>query len=270
MNAERTILKKSTDNFKNPFVPNGFTYVKGKWNNGFVISDIYGNEFAWIPVGSLKRNGTLDGVSFDKQFGLRNWYKNDFSENGWHEVVPQEVLKSIEVYGGFYFSCFPASLENSRVVFKRGNYPLVKITYFEALKYEKSFQTDSSEVEHCLMFGSAYDSLFEWIIEAGTLKKDEVLDDSTELGNYANNVKYVVKSMAKTGSNEAWGFHNIYDLAGNVSEWTQEQYSDYYRVLRSCNYRTVGRYWPMAERYYREYPNFYAYLGSFRTMMYHK
>ena len=66
MNEEkRTILTQSTDRYKNPFVPQGFAYVTGEWNTGFVIADEFGNEFTWVPVGWLESNGTLDGISFD-------------------------------------------------------------------------------------------------------------------------------------------------------------------------------------------------------------
>lgn len=103
MKEKRTILTPSIDRYQNPFLPKGFTYVTGEWNTGFVISDEFGNKFAWVPVGWLENNGTLDGISFDSKFGLRNWYNYDFSQNGWHETVPKNILESINEWGGFTF-----------------------------------------------------------------------------------------------------------------------------------------------------------------------
>lgn len=271
---ERTTLTKSTDRYQNPFVPKGFTYVTGEWNTGYVIADDYGNTFAWIPVGWLESNGTLDGVSFNSKFGMRNWYDYDFSQNGWHESVPANIVKSIHEWGGFYFACHTASLEDGNVVFKKGNVPLIGMTYDEAVQLEKSFKTDTTEIEHCLILGSAYDTLCQWIIQSGTKTKNEILDDSTELGNYANNEIYHSKvetvELLPTGSDESWAIHNIYDLAGNVIEFTQEQHSDDRIVLRSGNYRVVGRYYPVADRYFREPPTRKVNLASFRSMLFHK
>ena len=111
MKEKRTILTPSIDCYQNPFLPKGFTYVTGEWNTGFVISDEFGNKFTWVPVGWLENNGTLDGISFDSKFGLRNWYNYDFSQNGWHETVPKNILESINEWGGFYFACYTASIE---------------------------------------------------------------------------------------------------------------------------------------------------------------
>ena len=129
MKEKRTNLTTSTDRFMKPFIPNGFTYVTGSWNNGFVISDKFGNEFVWVPVGWLEENGTLDGLSFNSKLGLRNWYNYDFSSTGWHEDIPQNIVESILYWEGFYTSRNTASLESGKVVFKTGNIPLVELSY---------------------------------------------------------------------------------------------------------------------------------------------
>ena len=270
----RSILTTSTDGYQNPFVPIGFTYVTGKWNTGFVISDKFGNEFTWVPVGCLENNGTLDGVTFNSKFGMRNWYKYDFTKSGWHELVPEHIVKSIKTYEGFYLSRFVASLENKRLVYKKGNLPLIGLTYNEVLKYESSFETTLSDVDHCLPFGASYDSLFQCIIQNGIKSKKEILDDSTYLGNYANNDKYHSKNdlpeLLPVGYIENWNIFNIYDLAGNTVEFTQEKHNNDRIVLRSGSYRVVGRDYPIADRYFREPPTRKVNLAGFRSMLFHK
>ena len=32
-----------------PYVPEGFSYVEGEWNTGFVIQDENGNQYVWVP-----------------------------------------------------------------------------------------------------------------------------------------------------------------------------------------------------------------------------
>lgn len=272
--SKRNHLTAPTGAYNKPFVPQGFTYLTGNWDSGFVIADSFGNEFVWVPVGNLDKNGTLDGITFNSSFGLRNWYNYDFSLNGWHEFVPEHIVNSVLKAGGFYVARYTASLENEEIVFKKGNLPLIEMTYEEAVHFESTFKTDDKELEHCLMLGSAYDSICQWFIQSGVLSGNEVLDDSSYLGNYANNEKYYLKDsevrLLPTGSNEDWKIFNIYDLAGNTAEFTQERHSNDRIVMRSGNYRVVGRYWPIADRYFREPLTRKVNLSSFRTILFQK
>ena len=67
-------------------VPAGYAIIKDSpnTNDGMVISDVAdddldnskeGNQFVWIPVGSLDSNGTLDGEHFSEKFGRRNLHE---------------------------------------------------------------------------------------------------------------------------------------------------------------------------------------------------
>ena len=75
-------------NYANPPIPEGYRFVCGEWNYGFVIercSD--GSQLVWIPVGSLEPNGTLDdGKTFSEQFGRRNYRQNKFSESAYSSI----------------------------------------------------------------------------------------------------------------------------------------------------------------------------------------
>ena len=35
--------------YDEPYIPEGFTYTKGSWNTGYVITDELGNQFVWVP-----------------------------------------------------------------------------------------------------------------------------------------------------------------------------------------------------------------------------
>ena len=68
--------------------------------------------------------------------------------------------------------------------------------------------------------------------------------DSRSWGNYSNSTGGAATnsgdySPKPGGKNEYWKVNNIYDLAGNVYEWTQEKYStDTYCTYRGgyCNF----------------------------------
>ena len=100
--------KVYSTNYVNPPIPEGYKHICGEWNNGFVIercSD--GNQFVWIPVGSLDSNGTLDGEHFLEKFGRRNYRNDEFSDHGFNEALNGELLEqleSVKKYGGFYIS----------------------------------------------------------------------------------------------------------------------------------------------------------------------
>ena len=82
---------------------------------------------------------------------------------------------------------------------------------------------------------------------------DDVQNDSRSWGNYSNSVGDAAinagDSAKPGGTNEYWKVNNIYDLAGNVHEWTQEKYS----TGSNCTVRggycsVIGVIFPVANR----------------------
>ena len=230
-------------NYVNPPIPEGYKHVCGDWNNGFVIersSD--GSQFVWIPVESLDSNGTLDGEHFSEKFGRRNYRNDQFSYDGFNEVLNGELLEQLESvikYGGFYISRYniSKSLEGKPQSIK-GVMPWVNINFYEAKKVA-SIVEDNEVVKSHLTFGAEYDSVLEWFIKTKVKTLAEIALDSTEWGNYRN-TENSPKKVVETGSREEWCTNNIYDIAGNVDEWTQEQNKNSYRVTRGSCYDFYG------------------------------
>jgi len=263
-NKPLTVVEKYT--YNTPYVPSRYSHILGEWNNGFVICDELGNEFVWVPVGSLPANGTLDGIAFDKQYGRRNYRKDNFSHSQYHEIVDnalEKQIESVEKYGGFYISRYAISrTKNEKPASVKGKYPWINIDFNNA--FEKAQEFDG-EMESHLVYGAEYDSVLEWLIATGKTQH-EIAEDSTNLGNYWNSDNSPRK-VVKTGSREEWYLNNIADLAGNVWEWTQEQYSDSSRVLRGGYYYGTGNLYPVAYRYYIPTYYYYHYIG-FRVALY--
>ena len=240
----------STENYANPPILEGYKHICGEWNNGFVIerkSD--GSQFVWIPVGSLNFNGTLDGEYFSEKFGRRNYRSDFFSEDDYNEELNDELLEqleSVKKYGGFYISRYnisrnSASLEKPQSV--KGVRPWIGITFDDAKKVASTME-DNETVKSHLTFGAEYDSVLEWFLNTKVKTFDEIVNDSSKWGNYS-------RDLAKTGSREEWCVNNIYDFAGNVVEWTQEQIFDgLYRVLRGSSCFDDGSGAPVAFRVY--------------------
>lgn len=241
LNVHKTILY--SENYKNPIIPQGYRYVCGKWNDGFVIerySD--GSQFVWIPVGSLDSNGTLDGNSFVEKLGRRNYQGYKFSEDEFSEPYTMDFvlqLESIKEYGGFYISRYNISKneKTGKPQSIKGEIPWRNIDFFDTMKIAAMFETENSITSH-LTFGMEYDSVEEWFIKSKARTRREIVEESTNWGHY--NTNHSICGVAKTGSNEEWCTNNIYDFAGNLSEWTQEQYKRSYHVIRGGCYDYFG------------------------------
>ena len=266
------IANAYSTNYVNPPIPEGYKHVCGEWNNGFVIerySD--GNQFVWIPVGSLDSNGTLDGEHFSEKFGRRNYMNNEFSDVGFHEALNDELLEqleSVKKYGGFYISRYNISKSSEgKPQSVKGVMPWVNINFDDAKKIASTIE-DNEVVKSHLTFGAEYDSVLEWFIQTEVKTLAEIAKDSTEWGNHWN-TENSPRKVAETGSREEWCANNIYDFAGNVDEWTQEQNESSYRVIRGGYCDFVGDHCPVAFRYC-DNPGNDRYFTGFRATLYIK
>ena len=99
-----------------------------------------------------------------------------------------------------------------------------------AVELAKNFDTANgyTSVTSTLIYGIEWDAVMNFIDSAyatGSCGEDSFVRDSSGKGNHAG-------SLAVTGSNEAHAVKNIYDLGGNVWEWTMEANNANGRVHR--------------------------------------
>ena len=74
----------------------------------------------------------------------------------------------------------------------------------------------------------------EWIVATNS-NNWSLVTDSKSWGNYSDSTGDAATgkgTVRPTGYNEAWKKNNIYDMAGNVSDWTLEAINSNTRVLR--------------------------------------
>lgn len=237
--------------YTSPKIPEGYVHVKGAWYEGFVIKNkVDGSEFVWIPVGWLDDD-------------------NSFHKTGYHEEVAADIIESVKKYGGFYFARYHASNENGKLVFKKGNMPWCKINYQDAERLAAHYSQGSKDVKSCITSGEAFDSVLRWIIKSNAKTYDEVVEDSQNWGNYWDEVNDSHCEVMPTGSEERWSVLNIFDIAGNVEEWTSERWKAKFRAVRGGNYDGSGRASPVARRTYSS-PDHESDGKSFRAVLYLK
>ena len=110
-----------------------------------------------------------------------------------------------------------------------------------------------------MIWGCQLDVTMNWLISSGAKTSDEVNKDSSSWGNYystsvkADDGTTEIKAsgdiqVLNTGKTTFTMANNIYDLAGNCFEWTQEAYYTGFRVNRGGGYGSTGSSFPASDR----------------------
>ena len=100
-----------------------------------------------------------------------------------------------------------------------------------------------------MIWGCQWDVTCKWLAE-----HNYDINNSSAWGNHSDSVSpanggnYEKNNKKNTGSNENWKANNIYDLAGNCDEWTQEANSTNHRAYRGGYYGINGFYNPASRR----------------------
>ena len=226
------------------------------------------DQFVWTPVELRTANATLDGIHFNEKFGRMNYQNDEFSESEYHEPLVSDFFfqkKSIDKYGGYYSSRYDISkdekTEKPRSV--KGVYPWSSLSFLSAKEIASTMVKSKTVTSH-LMYGAEYDTRSKWVIESGTVTIDEIVKDSTKLGNYVNNENYQNR-IVKTGEDGC--INNIYGFSGNVTEWTQEQKGSLLSVFRGGNHYSIGYTCPASCRH-SNYPISNINPTGFRVTLY--
>ncbi|MEG1705411.1 MAG: hypothetical protein RR290_02420, partial [Clostridia bacterium] len=168
-----------------------------------------------------------------------------------------------------------------------------------ALKVAKSMY-NTNTVKSVLLYPAHVDTIMKWFLDAPTLTNgvgltldnktayssshtdavgtasNEILQNSSRWGNYHTSSTYkavVVTTctgvVKPAGSSDVYRVKNIYDLAGNVFEWSMEAGSVNGRVLRGGYYGDAGAVDPATYRV-DNYPSFNSMGCGFRLGIYIK
>ncbi len=258
-------------------VPFGFT-VDSENNivsDGLVIKDSYGNEFVWIPVkGGVKSKCYVYGNNEYTSVYYTRYLNNGANcADTVNDTLPSGVSSDetqINKYSGFYVGRYEASYSYNN----NSPRPIIKVStnttegfsyqYADNVSYDgflwnninysnaKSFAESmaarygyDSSIKTGLINGTQWDTILKWIHANDNTYS--MIYDSRSWGNYndsispATNGNYTVGMLKNTGSNINWKVMNIYDLAGNLGEWTSERTNNRYSI-RGNSYNTTGAY----------------------------
>ena len=286
-------------------IPDGFYYVGGTKAEGIVISDspedenkgtsheaaqnLKGNQFVWIPVEDDGAFKTYEGYSFGNLEGVLSSCSEPFSNGYANEQSEYDAMKAnVLANNGFYVGRYEAGTTNSarssssgitdEVLVQQGKYVYNYVGWSNsydmtvetggAVELSKNFanQKGYTSVTSSLIYGVQWDAIMNFIdptYATGSCAEDSFVRDSSRKGWYNQSVP------TTTGSNANYAVKNIYDLGGNVFEWTMEANDTGYRVLRGGYYYNSGPEIPASSRY-GDNPSYDDGNFGFRPVLYLK
>ena len=193
------------------------------------------------------------------------------------EIDFDKMLNSVATYGGYYIGRYQTGdLAQATPVVKRMNTDIGSQTWYTIWKKSPRISTGGANVH--MIWGIQWDETLKWLIDTGEKTYAEIASDSTSWGNYSNNSFTYYTNTSKTtatksmntnkkipsGAYEGANANNIFDLAGNVWDWTCESYgsgTSYGRYIRGGSYGDDGKVYYAAYRG-SGYGPYYSYDNS--------
>ena len=245
------------------WVPEGFrisTDAAETVQGGVVIEDKDGNQFVWVPVATLADY-------------KRTWYTGDGSFSNYSEALPEDEKTSVETYKGFYIGRYEAGDKESTVAktlrssndvtktvtIKANQAPYNYVTRTQAISLAEGFKKQQGyKAKTKLVSSYAWDTTIAFL-----QKVNSDYGSSSEEGNYKN-ITFSYTDITGASQTKASGSEvlvptgqttpvcNIYDMGGNVWEWTTESYSDTDSpyAIRGGNYSGGFAVYPAGVRTY--------------------
>ena len=246
-------------------VPAGFKVVNTDdltVEKGIVVEDSKGNQYVWIPC-------TTEDSKSQLQFKRTEWWVEDdggakaskdeltltcpenYSDNGLTYAVVNEIVTQVKAEkdsvrrnGGYYIGRYEVGDENGTAVIKADQTPMANIIWSTAYSKAKGIGGGSGATTY-LCSSYAWDTAINFIQNNGFLNYAKAREDSYNENWVDKNVKDLKGNIIKAANKaellptgKTTPKSNIYDMGGNVSEFTTEVMPSTSEpvVLRGGNY----------------------------------
>ena len=142
------------------------------------------------------------------------------------------MVASVAKYGGFFIGRYETSYDGTDVASVSGVNPMSAETssgdkWYGMYQKQKSFTKSADKMQAEMIWGSQYDAMLNWAMK-GT---DKAKVTANTNGNHSGSVVTCGNSTYSADK-----INNIYDLEGNLFEWTQEANNTCYRTVRGGAY----------------------------------
>jgi len=270
----------TVEKWTKPYQIAGFTHIAGTWDTGYVIQDNNTkSEFVWIPVGC-----TINGVTINLE---RVFYDDNLITDSWVSAYTGGGIKTVDSYlsssygvstkaelwnlysegadyiadfqesvaanGGFYIGRYEASYLKGKVatvVSSDISRSSSSATLTDGMLWNYISQSDAivkcnemyngheSGIKSKLINSYAWDTALKFI---NAVEGKNVDTDSNAWGNYG--------LITNTGATSNAVACNIYDMAGNLLEYTTENFNTSKVVTRGATCGNDGPNYPAGIRY---------------------
>ena len=142
----------------------------------------------------------------------------------------EDMRESVETYGGFYIGRYETGdLNKDKAVVQKNNTDINNKTWYEMYQKCKTVVEESETIKGTtsMIWGCQWDATMKWFLESEDPEVVEYVTDSTGKGNYSGSLL-----TNGTGSNDDYSVNKIYDMAGNVYDWTLEASNTNSRIYR--------------------------------------
>ena len=256
-------------------IPKGFYYVGGTKDTGVVISDMQGddlnntkqgNQFVWVPVDKFDEFKRYD---FQNDTEVSNSCTEATSDGTKDQTEVDKMYKSVKENGGFYVGRYEAGTTaedggsgiRGALVCKKGANIYYKIKWGNSLTDETDgavqlarsmySKENGDSVTSTLIYGIQWDAIMRWMKDEPNLTGGKYVKDSTDMGWYYNNSGNTDhKAGTDINENKSNCVKNIYDLGGNVAEWTMESYNGIAITVRGGRFNSSSSANPASSRFY--------------------
>ena len=166
---------------------------------------------------------------------MKSQLQNDF----------EDMRDSVEKYGGFYIGRYETgNLSEDTLVVQKNNTDLSTTWYWEYKKHKTV--TQGTEATSNMIWGCQWDATLRWFLTSSDSNVRTYVTNSTNKGNYAG-TQGEANVQIPAGSNDDYKVNNIYDMAGNLNEYTLVAQGNYSRVYRGGNCTGSGDSSPVSD-----------------------
>ena len=253
-------------------------------------SDMYGIDASGNKLGKLydfDTSGTMTALNWTEINGVMSWTNatsfqeplylsnainaddSDYNQdaNG-NQIITSDgiqkefndMIESIERYHGFYIGRYELTGTVDKPTVAKGVWPLVDQNWYSLYQLCEKLELDTSKKVYTgMIWGSQWDQAIDKSIK----NKSDFLSVPNKYGVYSDSI---ISERGVTGRMES--AYNIFDMSGNVYDWTLEAYNGSRRVIRGGYYGVSGTYLPSNSRRSYEGPDYsYANYGC-RAQLY--
>ena len=236
----------------NVIIPEGFKIADvpaSKVQDGVVIEDKDRNQFVWVPVATIadyKRTAYPTNGATEETDTATNSIKIKYNSSLYNyyftEAMPDDEKKSVDTYKGFYIGRYEAGDKESTeakklsgsndvtktVTIKKGQAPYNYVKKTQAVSLAEGFATKQGyKAKTKLVSSYAWDTTIAFLQKVNSDYGERSEGNYREIAFSYTDITGASQTKSSSSSvliptGQTTPVCNIYDMGGNVWEWTTE------------------------------------------------